>query len=186
MPLPLLAPAFFFVIAFRSPRRCSAPTVVVSCTCGMRAHARARTPVWRAVQWCDYGAPHGPGSPRAPTGEDTRPTICNMRCACNRQTDIVQAESIAGKSATTMDLSELTATSPIDGRYGSKTASLRPYFSEFALFKYRVFVEIEWLKWLSAEKRLPEISGLSPASIAALDAINKVSQRASVCSWPLG
>ena len=92
----------------------------------------------------------------------------------------MQAESIAGKTATTMDLSELTATSPIDGRYGSKTASLRPYFSEFALFKYRVFVEIEWLKWLSAEKRLPEISGLSPASIAALDAINKVSQRASV------
>lgn len=43
-----------------------------------------------------------------------------------------------------MTLNELTAISPIDGRYRSKTNSLAPYFSEFALIKYRVMVEVEY------------------------------------------
>ncbi len=43
-----------------------------------------------------------------------------------------------------MNLNELTATSPIDGRYRSKTSDLSQYFSEFALIKYRVKVEIEY------------------------------------------
>lgn len=43
-----------------------------------------------------------------------------------------------------MNLNELTATSPIDGRYRSKTSDLVQYFSEFALIKYRVHVEIEY------------------------------------------
>ncbi len=43
-----------------------------------------------------------------------------------------------------MNLTELSAISPIDGRYRSKTASLAPYFSEYALIKYRVRVEIEY------------------------------------------
>ncbi len=43
-----------------------------------------------------------------------------------------------------MNLSPLTAVSPVDGRYYEKTAVLANYFSEFALFKYRVFVEIEY------------------------------------------
>ena len=43
-----------------------------------------------------------------------------------------------------MDLSLLTAVSPIDGRYRSKTEELGAYFSEFALIKYRVKVEIEY------------------------------------------
>lgn len=45
-----------------------------------------------------------------------------------------------------MELSPLTAVSPIDGRYGSKTADLREYFSEFGLIKKRVTVEVTWLK----------------------------------------
>ena len=45
-----------------------------------------------------------------------------------------------------MDLSALTAVSPIDGRYGSKTAELRSIFSEFGLIKYRVQVEVRWLQ----------------------------------------
>ena len=48
-------------------------------------------------------------------------------------------------------LSPLTALSPLDGRYHSKLAALRPYFSEFALIHYRVQVEIEWFKALSDE-----------------------------------
>lgn len=39
----------------------------------------------------------------------------------------------------------LTAISPIDGRYADKTRELSPYFSEFALIRYRVFVEIQIL-----------------------------------------
>ena len=39
-----------------------------------------------------------------------------------------------------MDLTALSAISPIDGRYGSKTADLRPIFSEYGLIKYRVEV----------------------------------------------
>ncbi len=43
-----------------------------------------------------------------------------------------------------MKLSPLTAVSPVDGRYHNKTSELSAYFSEYALFKYRVFVEIEY------------------------------------------
>lgn len=48
----------------------------------------------------------------------------------------------------------LTSISPIDGRYASKTTSLVPYFSEYALFKYRVLIEIEYLIELEAKKIL--------------------------------
>ena len=41
--------------------------------------------------------------------------------------------------------SSLTAVSPIDGRYADKTAPLRGYFSEWALMKYRIVVESQWL-----------------------------------------
>ena len=43
-----------------------------------------------------------------------------------------------------MKLTNLTAVSPIDGRYGSKTQVLSQYFSEYALIKYRVRVEVEY------------------------------------------
>ncbi len=45
-----------------------------------------------------------------------------------------------------MELSALSAISPVDGRYGSKTKALRPIFSEFGLIKYRVTVEVRWLQ----------------------------------------
>ena len=51
-----------------------------------------------------------------------------------------------------MELSALTAISPVDGRYGSKTSDLRPIFSEFGLTKYRVTVEVRWLQKLSTTK----------------------------------
>src|SRR3990167_6286207 len=47
-----------------------------------------------------------------------------------------------------MELSSLTALSPLDGRYQDKTADLRPFFSEFGLIRYRVLVEIRWLMFL--------------------------------------
>jgi adenylosuccinate lyase len=70
-----------------------------------------------------------------------------------------------------MELTALTALSPLDGRYGSKTAPLRDFFSEYALIKYRVIVEIEWLKALAGEAAIAEVPAFSNEAIALLDAI---------------
>ncbi len=57
-----------------------------------------------------------------------------------------------------MELTQLTAISPVDGRYRTQTASLSAYFSEFALIKYRVHVEVEYFIFLSEKKffKLPK------------------------------
>ena len=47
----------------------------------------------------------------------------------------------------------LTAVTPIDGRYRARTRSLEAYFSEFALIRYRVRVEIEWYLSLAGASR---------------------------------
>ena len=60
-----------------------------------------------------------------------------------------------------MDLSALSAVSPIDGRYGGKTAPLREVFSEFGLIKRRVLVEVRWLQCLAAHPGIEEVPALS-------------------------
>ncbi len=70
-----------------------------------------------------------------------------------------------------MDLSALTAVSPIDGRYADKTAPLRGVFSEFGLIQRRVRVEIAWLLALCDEPNLPEAGVLTEAQRAAIQAI---------------
>ena len=70
-----------------------------------------------------------------------------------------------------MDLSALSAVSPIDGRYGSKTAELRAIFSEFGLIKYRVEVEVRWLQKLALHPEISEISDLSESANALLNSI---------------
>ena len=70
-----------------------------------------------------------------------------------------------------MNFSFLTALSPLDGRYGAKVSALRPYFSEFALIRYRVHLEIEWFKALSQDRRIVDIQPLSPASVTELDSM---------------
>jgi len=66
-----------------------------------------------------------------------------------------------------MSLNELNAISPIDGRYRNKVASLAPYFSEEALIKYRVRVEIEYFIAL-CEIPLPQLSGFETTKFDAL------------------
>ena len=73
--------------------------------------------------------------------------------------------------STPMELSTLTAISPIDGRYGSKTETLRPIFSEFGLIHGRVRVEIAWLKALAAHPQIAEVPALSDQARQRLDAI---------------
>src|SRR5690554_4153820 len=60
-----------------------------------------------------------------------------------------------------MILNTLSAVSSIDGRYGEKTAPLRGYFSEYALIKYRVKVEVEYFIAL-CKLPLPQLSGVDP------------------------
>jgi adenylosuccinate lyase len=66
-----------------------------------------------------------------------------------------------------MDLSELTAISPIDGRYRSKLAPAAAYFSEYALMRYRLLVEVEYL--ISLITLLSQEMGGSFTAIKALD-----------------
>jgi len=70
-----------------------------------------------------------------------------------------------------MDLSTLTAVSPIDGRYASKSADLRPIFSEFGLIRHRVFVEVRWLQALAADTGVPEVARLSEHAANILNGI---------------
>jgi adenylosuccinate lyase len=68
-------------------------------------------------------------------------------------------------------LSALTALSPLDGRYHNKVDALRNHFSEFGLIRYRVLIEIEWLKALSAEAGIREVPQFSAATLAQLDTL---------------
>ncbi len=68
-----------------------------------------------------------------------------------------------------MQLSSLTAVSPVDGRYASKTAALRPIFSEFGLIRNRVKVEVRWLQRLAAHPGVPEVAPFSAEANALLD-----------------
>ncbi|HEY0335692.1 MAG TPA: adenylosuccinate lyase [Burkholderiales bacterium] len=68
-----------------------------------------------------------------------------------------------------MPLSPLTALSPLDGRYHSKVARLRELFSEYALIRFRVLVEIDWLKALAAESGISEVPAFSAATLKQLD-----------------
>ncbi len=70
-----------------------------------------------------------------------------------------------------MDLSSLTAVSPVDGRYGNATSDLRPIFSEYGLMRHRVLVEISWLHTLSRNEAIAEIPTLSRHAAEVLENI---------------
>lgn len=72
-----------------------------------------------------------------------------------------------------MIFSPITALSPLDGRYRSKVAPLSTYFSEFALIRYRVQVEVEWLKALSNEAAIVEVPPFSANTNTQLDELVK-------------
>lgn len=70
-----------------------------------------------------------------------------------------------------MELSALTALSPIDGRYGDKTIELRTIFSEYGLLKYRVQVEVQWLQKLASQVEISEVTALSQSATNHLNQI---------------
>ena len=70
-----------------------------------------------------------------------------------------------------MKLTELTAISPTDGRYGEKTTDLRPLFSEFGLIHHRVMVEVRWLQALASNESITEVPAFDHKTNALLDGI---------------
>lgn len=70
-----------------------------------------------------------------------------------------------------MELSSLTAISPVDGRYSGRVAELRELFSEYALIKHRVIVEIRWLQHLASQPEITEVPAFSKQTLTVLDDI---------------
>jgi adenylosuccinate lyase len=68
-------------------------------------------------------------------------------------------------------LSPLTAVTPLDGRYATKTQALTGIFSEYGLIRRRVLVEVNWLLALSREPEIQEVPPLSPTAVSALTTI---------------
>ena len=68
-----------------------------------------------------------------------------------------------------MQLTSLTAVSPVDGRYGSRTSALRPIFREYGLIRNRVLVEVRWLQRLAAHAGVTEVAPFSDTANAALN-----------------
>ena len=67
--------------------------------------------------------------------------------------------------------SKLSAISPIDGRYSKKTQLYKNIFSEYGLIRYRVLIEIKWLKSLCENPSITEAESLSTRANLALDKI---------------
>ena len=70
-----------------------------------------------------------------------------------------------------IELSELTAISPVDGRYGSKTSAFRDLFSEYGLIKHRVLVEIRWFQALASHSKITEVPALDNDAMNVLNGI---------------
>lgn len=96
--------------------------------------------------------------------------ICGVS-ACSRIHAPASSQLSYAKDFPMPDCHALTALSPLDGRYADKLDALRPYFSEYALIRRRLQVEIEWLKTLANEEHFAEIPAFSPAACEELDAL---------------
>ena len=70
-----------------------------------------------------------------------------------------------------MNLTNLTAISPLDGRYVDKTAELKPIFSEYGLMRFRVQVELRWLQALANQPDIQEVPSLSDEANTLLNGI---------------
>ncbi|MCU7554393.1 adenylosuccinate lyase [Alteromonas sp. ASW11-19] len=70
-----------------------------------------------------------------------------------------------------MELTQLTAISPVDGRYAGKSEALRSIFSEYGLLKYRVQVEVRWLQMLAEHDQIAEVPAFSNQSNQLLNDI---------------
>jgi len=70
-----------------------------------------------------------------------------------------------------MQLSALTAVSPVAGRYRGRTQAMSPIFSEYGVIRFRVMVEVRWLQRLAAHPQITEVPAFSAQANAILDAL---------------
>jgi len=94
-----------------------------------------------------------------------------VRAALLDQSGETNSCSLLTSQESLMELSSLTAVSPIDGRYGDKVSALRAIFSEFGLLKFRVQVEVRWLQKLAAHAAIKEVPAFDADANDFLDAI---------------
>lgn len=76
-----------------------------------------------------------------------------------------------------MELSSLTAVSPVDGRYGDKVNALRGIFSEYGLLKFRVQVEVRWLQNWPRTQRSRKFLLLLPTQSVSLMRLSLTSMK---------
>lgn len=76
-----------------------------------------------------------------------------------------------------MELSSLTAVSPVDGRYGDKVSALRGIFSEYGLLKFRVQVEVRWLQNWPRTQRSRKFLLLLPTQSVSLMRLSLTSMK---------
>lgn len=76
-----------------------------------------------------------------------------------------------------MELSSLTAVSPVDGRYGDKVSALRGIFSEYGLLKFRVQVEVRWLQKLAAHAAIKEVPAFAATQSVTLMQLSPISAK---------
>ncbi|MEW5303972.1 MAG: hypothetical protein WDW36_006615 [Sanguina aurantia] len=84
---------------------------------------------------------------------------------------LTRGRMLCQSSTDKLELTELTAVSPLDGRYGKNTGALRHIFSEFGLIKYRIAVEARWLQQLSRIPQVTEVPPFSAEATAILDTL---------------
>ena len=103
-------------------------------------------------------------SAKGAVGSGSTPLLCYTR-SCSARKNMSKADASASHSA----LTALSALSPLDGRYRSKLSKLAEHFSEAALIRERIRVELVWLKALSEEKGVGELPPFSADTRALLD-----------------
>lgn len=113
--------------------------------------------------------PNRPDGQRPPLFFPTSPTLSSPPPVKKTHTNDFQAA--ASSSSPPLDLSELTALGPLDGRYAPKVAALRSSLSEYGLIKARVLVEVRWLQRLSKIPQVSEVPPFSPEADAVLERI---------------
>ena len=100
-----------------------------------------------------------PPPPRRAAARLPRVAAPPRRRSAQSRVSVVPAAKDDFAPETDLELSDLTAISPVDGRYGGKVQILRACFSEYALVRARVIVEVRWLQRLAA---IPEVTEVPP------------------------
>ncbi len=111
-------------------------------------------------------------APRRPTAVALQARTLARKVARNAAAGVFpQFRFSPMNTADALPLSDLTAVSPLDGRYARASAALRPYASEYGLIRYRVLIEVRWLQHLANEARLPELAPFDGDELRRLEAI---------------